>query len=448
MIQKVKISCPTILCLLMLTVFSPYSLGVNENANPNRGENGEENWDNNWEEEQTIPWVLSGFSEFAKGQFLQNNVVGSETQLYEQRTRLNFNYSHDLFELKAKGDLLYDDIISDKVSDILWQVRELNISSSTFEILDIKLGRQVLTWGTGDYLFLNDLFPKDWQSFFSGRDDEYLKAASNSMRTTWYFGEFSLDLAWAPTFTADKYLTGERFSFYSPQADKIIAPADKLKVKQTAPPQWFARLATTKNGIEYAFYGYKGLWTTPAGINLEGLPYFPKLNTWGASARMPLAEGVFNAEFSYYNSLEDPYGNDANIANDQFKLLVGYERELVKNLTASMQYYLERTEDYDNLKESLKANSPVSNKLVDKNRQLVTLRLTHFAFQHKLTSSLFVFYSSTDKDSYIKQTITYRYNDSWLYAIGANIFNGQKNYSFFGQHQDNSNMWLRVRYQF
>ena len=54
--------------------------------------------------------------------------------------------------------------------------------------LDVKLGRQVLTWGTGDLLFLNDLFPKDWVSFFAGRDDEYLKAPSNTLRATQYNG--------------------------------------------------------------------------------------------------------------------------------------------------------------------------------------------------------------------------------------------------------------------
>ncbi|MFW6031595.1 MAG: hypothetical protein ACOC9T_03300, partial [Myxococcota bacterium] len=32
--------------------------------------------------------------------------------------------------------------------------------------------------GTGDLVFLNDLFPKDWRSFLLGRDLDYLKAPS------------------------------------------------------------------------------------------------------------------------------------------------------------------------------------------------------------------------------------------------------------------------------
>jgi len=402
----------------------------------------DDDWsDDEWEDEEVAtPWLLSGFIELATGRFLRSNIVSSTSQLKEMRSRFDLSYSHELFEFNAKGDLLFDEVID----ETFWQSRELNLAFSPFESLDIKVGRQVLTWGTGDYLFLNDLFAKDWQSFFSGREDEYLKAPSDSLRTTWYLGDLSLDLAWTPTFTADRFLTGERFSFYSAQAKALIAPADNFKVEENSNGQLSARLATTKNGVEYALYGYKGYWTTPVGVNERGLPYFPKLNSWGASARLPLAEGLFNAEFTFYNSLEDPIGDKTNIANDQFKALVGFERELIKNLTASIQYYLERTLDYQEFKKGHIA----PDEIVDEDRQLLTLRLNHFAWQQKLNSSLFIFYSPTDKDSYVKYSISYRASDNWSYALGANIFSGKNNYSFFGQHQDNSNAWLRARYQY
>jgi len=405
---------------------------------------GEEDWgDDDWAEEETSPWLFSGFVEAGYGHFLQENIVKSNTSLTEITARVNLDYSHEKFELVTKTELIYDNI----KNDTLWKTRELNISFSPSQSSDVKLGRQILTWGTGDYIFLNDLFAKNWQSFFAGRDDQYLKAPSDSAKGTWYLGDFSLDLTWTPKFTPDIYLTGQRFSFYSPQSQSLIAPDDYFQVQQTNKEQWASRLSTNKNGVEYALYGYKGFWPTPVGmtdIENTSLPYFPKMNAWGASVRLAIAGGLFNAEYANYHSNEDHNGKNSQIANGQNRILLGFEREVAKDLTASVQFYLEQTKHYD----ALIAHSIQPTLEVDKNRQLFTLRLTYTALQQKIMFNVFTFYSPTDRDSYFKPSITYRYNDQWLLSAGANIFSGDNKHTFFGQHQQNSNAWLRVKAQF
>lgn len=437
--------------------FSSTSAAENGQENNENDENWGDDWDDDWQEES--PWQFSGFSELAFGRFTQSNsAIDSNNSLAEARARFEVNYSHQVFEFAASGDLLFDQV----TKDTRWNTRELTISASPFSALDIKVGRQVLTWGTGDYLFLNDMFAKDWQSFFSGRDDEYLKAPSNSVRLTSYLADVTFDFVWTPDFTPDNYLTGERFSFYSPIAGENIAPADNFIVETTNSSQFSARLSTSINGVEYALYGYQGFWTTPQGSKIGYSPnaslssdepissyyYFPELTTWGASAltpvNTPLGSGIFNAEFAYYDSKEDSDGTNPLIANSQFKALVGYEQEVAKNLTASMQYYLEKTLDYTALKQSY----PFPETLVDENRHVLTLRLRYSAMQQKLTANLFSFYSPSDKDAYIKPLVNYRYNDNLSFAAGANIFLGKHQHSFFGQHQDNSNAWLRVRYSY
>ena len=113
--------------------------------------------------------------------------------------------------MALEGDALYDDYESEIEADI----RELSIQGSPGSAVDLKVGRQVLTWGTGDLVFLNDLFPKSWVSFFSGRDDEYLKGPSDAARLTWYSDKINIDAVWTPRFEPDDYLTGARFSFFS-----------------------------------------------------------------------------------------------------------------------------------------------------------------------------------------------------------------------------------------
>jgi hypothetical protein len=250
-------------------------------------------------------------------------------------------------------------------------------------------------------------------------------------------------LAWTPEFTPDNYLTGERFVFYSSESQSIIAPANKFKVEQTKNAQWATRIATNHNSVEYALYGYKGYWTTPQGINSNNTSYFPKLNSWGASVRMPLGKGLFNSEYVYYQSAENKKGKSRNIAHSQSRFLIGYEQELMKHLTFSFQYYVEKTHDYKKLT-SQQTTAPI----IDEYRQLLTTRFTYSAMQQKLIYSLFSFYSPTDQDAYIRPSVQFRQNDQWSFAIGANLFKGKNNYSFFGQHQDNSNAWARIRFQY
>jgi hypothetical protein len=416
-------------------------------------------WADAWvEAPPPSPWQLTGFVEAGYGQFLQHNIVDSTASLNEISARVNLDYSHELFEASGKLDSYYDAVLAKKI----FHTRELSISASPFSFIDIKVGRQVLTWGTGDYLFLNDLFAKDWQSFFSGRADEYLKAPSNSIRSNWFFNQINFSLVWTPEFTPDNYITGERFSFYSPQAQQIVAPEQGFSVDKTHKAQWSARLKIRINDVEFSLYGYQGFWPTPVGSKIlvenleENTPssqshnqnqnqaYFPRLNSWGVSALAPFKAGIVNFEYAAYNSIEDQHGDKGLIANGQHRLLIGYERELARNFTAGLQYYLERTKRY----QALVDNSLVPEQLVAENRHLLTLRLSYRAQRQTLLYSLFTFYSPSDKDGYVKPAVNYQYNDQWLLSAGANVFFGRHEYSFFGQHQDNSNAWLRVRYQY
>lgn len=415
-------------------------------ASSARAEN--DTWDENdwndselWNDPPDSPWEIKSFLEGGYGRRLQNDpAISGDTTLGELRARLEADYVNDNWQLNAKGDLVHDDVI--EKTD--WQTRELAIAFTPAEFLDIKAGRQILTWGTGDFIFLNDLFPKDWQAFFSGRDDEYLKAPSDSVKASLFYDQLNMDVVWTPKFTADQTLTGERFSFFSPAAGTNIAPSARLPTDKPSGSTWSARLSTAHKSIEYALYGYIGYWTVPSGVNAQGEMTYPRLNSWGASLRSPAGRGLFNTEFAWYDSRENRSGNLQGMPNSQFRWLAGYEQEVVTNLTAAIQYYLEWTLNYD----ELKANTAFPEYLPEQYRQLLTLRLTWLTFQQKLTWSLFTFWSPSDQDTYLKPSVTYRVDDHWSLAAGANLFHGKNVHTFFGQHENNSNAWMRIRYRF
>lgn len=408
----------------------------------------EDEWDGwgdeEWADDDSGGLQWSGFVEGAFGsRWDEDPQLGSSQSLGDLRFRAETSWAGDHVSIGFKGDAWYDTYLDEFDADL----RDLSLSFSPSDKLDLKLGRQVLTWGTGDLLFLNDLFPKGWVSFFSGRDDEYLKASSNSVRATWYTKSVNVDLAWTPIFDPDEYLTGERFSFYSPLAGQRVAPQPPLNPIEPARTldngELAIRLFKTLNGTEYAAYGYRGFFKQPTALTDAMEATFSRLTAVGASLRKTLGPGLLNVETSYYASRDDRDGTDPNVPNDQLRLLLGYEQEAMTNLTIAFQYYLEWTQDHD----ELIANS-LTGVEADEYRHVLTNRLTYRAQQDKLTLSLFSFYSPSDSDYYVRPVINYRYSDRWSYALGANVFGGDEPHTFFNQFADNGNVYARIRYNY
>ena len=406
---------------------------------------GDEGWgDEEWsDEEQATIW--SGFAEAGLGtRFHSDPLISNDNTLEELRWRVESEWNPGKLALALKADAAYDGISSSFEADI----RDLSAAFTLGQNLDIKLGRQIQTWGTGDLVFLNDLFPKDWVSLFAGRDDEYLKAPGNSIRLTRFSSVVNVDFVWAPTFQPDNYLTGERFSFFSPLAGSNVAPAPPLSAiepgNSLSNGEFALRLFKNVGGREYAFYAYQGFFKTPNAMTASLQPTFAAMTSLGASLRQPLGRGLFNAEVSWYISNDDRDGDNPLIPNGQVRLLAGYEWEALVSFTVGLQYYLELALDH----QALIDNSPVPEFEPDEYRHLLTNRLTYRGGRDKHIWSLFTFYSPSDKDAFLRPVYSYRHNDQWSVTAGANIFGGDEIHTFFSQLEDASNVYLRLRYNY
>lgn len=399
-------------------------------------------WDDeNWDDEEASRWT--GFVEAGLGsRFSADPLLDSRNTLEEVRWRLESSWQPRQTTITFKADAAYDGITESFEGDI----RDLTAAFSVGDSVDVKVGRQVQTWGTGDLVFLNDLFPKDFQSFFAGRDDEYLKAPGNAARMSWFTSVINLDFVWTPRFEPDLYLTGERFSFYSPIVGDNVAPRPPLDAVEPDSSLGNGEIALRAfrnvNGKEFAVYLYDGFFKQPTALTQDFEPTFAPMTAIGASLRQSLGRGLFNAETSWYQSRDDRNGSDPLVPNDQLRLLVGYEWEARPNFTVGLQYYLEKTLDYDALIE----NSPFPGQEPDEHRHLLTNRLTYRAGRDRHTWSLFTFFSPSDDDFYLRPAYTYRHDDHWTIAAGANLFDGDQPQTFFSQLQDASNAYLRVRY--
>jgi hypothetical protein len=436
------------------------------------GPTGDEEWGefDEWEEDEggessgAKAWAfqLGGFVEgLVAPRVVPSSANSSEFTAAEARFRLNVDAVHEVASARFRGDVYFDAALT----RIWFDIRDASIFVRGGSWFSMRLGRQVLTWGTGDFIFLNDLFPKDFDSFFIGRADAYLKAPSNSIRTTFMMRKVGLDLVWSPIFEGDRFIDGERLSFFNPaipngmggtgaiQGD--LSPFSPLEptypAKRLRNGTIHGRLYGSAGPVELAAYGYVGFWPQPNALTGPLLPppdapnaTFTRLAVYGASVRAPLGGGLFNVEGAFWDSFDDRAGTDPTKPNSQFRGLAGYERELFPKFQMGLQYYLEYTFEYD----ELIANSYWPEYEPFEFRHVLTLRLTQLLVMDNLELSLFAFFSPNELDTYIRPRITYKIIEPLAFVVGANLMFGRYDYTMFGQLEQNTNVYVRLRYSF
>ena len=385
-----------------------------------------------------------GFLDLRAGRRLREPIAEQSTSMAEGRLQLEINGDREWILFKIKGDLFTDMVDNHSGGEL----REAFFLISPLEFADLKVGRQIMTWGTGDLLFINDLFPKDWEAFFIGRDDEYLKAPADAARLSLFFAPANLDIVYMPRFNPSNYIDGRRLSYWFPGSNQVVGRNHVLRDHERQ--NWFTedeialRLYRNWSGTEAALYFYDGYWKTPEGMKNDGRVYYPRLRAFGASLRTSLWGGLAHLEAGHYDSREDQHGDDPMIRNSEWRLLAGYEHELATDLTGGFQYYLEYMEDYDRYRRNL----PPQSETKDEYRHLLTLRLTKLLLRQNLKLSLFAYYSPSDNDAHLRPQISYKLTDNWLLVGGANFFLGQSDATFFGQFEENSNAYAGLRYNF
>ncbi|MCK4538928.1 MAG: hypothetical protein KAV42_09055 [Candidatus Krumholzibacteria bacterium] len=380
----------------------------------------------------------------------RNNPVPSELTASEVRLQMRLESYSDAAEYFGRLDFVYDDYLEPEYRMIL---REGYLKFSVGSNVDMKIGRQVITWGTGDLIFINDLFPKDYQSFFAGRDDQYLKSPQNAVRATFYGGPGSLDIVYTPRFAPDITPTGERFSYYNPMEGGyvggegfIMDPA--LPDAEVANGEVAARYSKYIGTIDAALYYYRGFYKGPVGMAPDPADpatmtaFYPGLQVFGASLRSPVLGGVFWTEGGYYDSLDDSEGDDPFIPNSSIQSLVGFERAVNQSFTANIQYQNIMITDHDRYLETL----PMGMNEEDEMYHLLTSRMTMLFLMETLNVSLFGFYSPSEEDFYGRMAVSYRFTDEVTMVVGANVFESADPWTKFGMFDRNDNVYMKFTY--
>jgi hypothetical protein len=315
--------------------------------------------------------------------------------------------------------------------------------------LSARLGRQVVTWGLGDLVFINDVFPKDWVAFLTGAPLEYLKLGSDALRLGLYPSFVNAEVMVIPRFEPDRVPSGSPLFFFDPMpaiSNRIVQqPSVEYKNTQLA-----GRIYRSLGRYELGLYISRGFYGTPAvRPDSQSAPaqlvfFYPRLSTYGASFQGPLFDGVVSLEGGYYDSRDDRAGTSPAIENSQARGLVAYQIQPWEDASLSAQYYVEAMMEYDAYVSSL----PAGFSRRDRFRHVISLRARQLLLHQTLQLGFFVMASPSDADIYVNPSVRYQVADELWAEVGGNIFWGKRNYTFFGQFKDDTHAYVTVRYGF
>ena len=371
---------------------------------------------------------------------------GGDFLLGEERLRLDLTAWPEAVEaaLRFKGDVFHDALAGRFELDL----REAYVDYTAGDF-DFRLGRQIATWGVGDLLFINDVFPKDWVSFFSGRPLEHLKIGADGFRTRYSSNVANVELLLIPFFEPDNLPTPDRFVLFDSLAS-VRTRDEKRPATTYANRELALRVYRKIAAVDVSLYAYRGFWRTPAlrpdsfASPTRVAVLYPHLSVYGMSAQGSALRGVLSFETGYYRSRDDGDGVDPTIPNSQARVLIGYQRQLRQDSNLAIQYYAEVMQSHAAYRKFLPAGYPAQKAY----RDVITLRLEQLLEHQTWKLSLMSFYSASDHDYLVQPQASRTFSDNLAATVGANIFGGRRDWSFFGQFDANDNVYLSVRFDF
>lgn len=313
----------------------------------------------------------------------------------------------------------------------------------TGQTASLRAGRQVITWGVGDLLFINDIFPKDWVAMYTGQPVQNLKLGSDALKLNAFPGSMTVELV-ASRFRADIIPDTRRFIYADPLP--VVLPRHTIRPDDDPGDMDLAvKTSGYLDNWELAGYASHSHYRTPAwritGGDLVGT--YPRLRTLGASLTGPVTGGVLSLEAGYYDSAEDRPGTDPAVENSQFRGLVGYSHQLWEDGTLGVQFYNEWMQDYGAYRATLPTGFPAK----DRVRNVETIRFTQLFAHQTVTFNLFAFLGATEGDRYVIPSLRYALTDNLWAEVGANVFGGNHDGSF-GSMYRNQNVYGTVRYAY
>ncbi len=336
----------------------------------------------------------------------------------------------------------YDNLSQDNRLDIREAYATLPLGA-----FDIRAGKQIITWGTGDFLFINDFFPKNYAAFYAGLPIDHLKEGLTALRISGYSSAANLEIVATPFFQENIFPGQDRFILPKDPAGglapPLIHPSLRFENGEVA-----IRLYRNILGWDAGLYGYTGhnrqptLQILPADTGANLRIAFPQIASGGISLTGSLPLAVINLEAGFSHPFADGAWKAPLLPDQELKFLGGLKAGQTGAWSLGVQYYAELNEFNPNT-----ANMRSGNPFVPENiHQILTSSLDLSPGYQTLRIYCFAYYDLTYRESLVMPEISYQVTDRATIALGGRGYYGNGDPRSFGYYGSNDCVFTRVSY--
>lgn len=327
---------------------------------------------------------------------------------YRFRIDLDMDAYGDLLSLIAKSELTYHSLETDSnqryPADKLYNIHELYLDNS-HGLWAMRIGKQIITWGIADTLYLNDIFPKNWHAFYTGMPIDYLKLAVEAAKFNIFFADTSFELI-INNFIPDELPNTSFFNL--PNQEGQLSRKQEYGLKHSG---------FIKNK-DYSIYLARSHVRT-AIRHSNNTFLHPSYFMLGGNISSPLAKGILGVEMSMYRKINNPA---LQKTDNQFKLLTAYTMALKSDSSLSLQNYI----SYN----SKGVNSVFSNNISRKFNDLISLRLNMHFLHQTLKFEFLSIWDVLHSELLSRGKATYVVDDNISIELGISLIKGEHEGSF------------------
>lgn len=314
--------------------------------------------------------------------------------------------------------------------------------------LDVRVGKQIITWGRADALNPTDnLTPKDF-TLLSAKDEEERRIGSYAIKANVYRGTYTLSAIWIPLF--------------NPSTIPLTAPPGLTITEDKRDSGAFTyqalalKLDQTGGDLDWSVSYYAGLDVNPIGVPLSPTRIelrHTRIQVVGGDFARTVGRYGMRGEVAYTHT-QNASGADPFIKKPFLFAVLGADRDLAEDLNVNLQVYQRTIVNYrdpfaisDPVVRFASVQNATFNQQLDRYQFGLTGRIKATWWHQTLESEVLGVWNANRGDVFVRPSLAYAFTDVWKGFIGWDVFTGQRN-SFFGRLQPTSAFFAELRATF
>ena len=367
--------------------------------------------------------------------------LGSPYKVMSSRTRLRLEMRANYGEasLFSSVNLAYNSLIKEQSGAFL---REAYFDYAG-KYLEVKAGRQIVTWGVADGLRITDLIsPMDYTEFMANDYDD-IRVPVNAINLKYPGESFSAELVFVPVPEYFVMPSGEDNPWSMPVPEGVSMDLSGTPEKHIKNSEVGTRLRFFLENLDFSLTALRTFNKSPVTIAdydpetksvvIQGI--YKPMYVLGGDFSIPVSEFVVRGEMAGY--FGEPIAlNDSRRyrLRKTFNALLGLDWYAGDNWTFMVQYMHKVIMDY---RKELG---------MDQNTSMVTARISKEVLNNTLKLSVYGMYDIDNVSFYIRPAADYLLNDQITLSLGADILGGRR--GTFKTYEDNTQIWVKGKYFF